>query len=337
VGSETLTGVPVLVRLSTAIDGFDYRDFASPSNGADLAFFDANEQALPYEIDEWHTNGESLVWVKLPTFRRGTRFTCAYGNNFKLSTLNSKLSRQHEVWREYAGVWHMNEDSGTAFDSTGHGLDALPSCGTNKLADISQMVAYENGACGRARVNARESLNQGNAMEVPSYDGLGLGGDFVLSGWYLAEEVVGYPRLISRKNDDQEMTGFEVLTHYNDPMLLSVRGSAYPTDGKDKFYVPDLTKGWTSIALAYRGAAVECYSNGVRSATATVSSVIDNGRSLFIGGGTYTASLSTSFNGQYDEIRLRGGLLSADRIKADYDMIANRAFCTYGAVKKGVK
>ena len=47
------------------------------------------------------------------------------------------------------------------------------------------------------------------------------------------------------------------------------------------------------------------------------------------------ALLYSSFNGQYDEIRLRGGTLSADRIKADYDMIANRDFCTYGKVEGG--
>ena len=65
-GNETLTNVPVLVRLSTAISGFDYNDFASQSSGADLAFFDANGRRLAYEIDEWCTNGESFVWVKLP-------------------------------------------------------------------------------------------------------------------------------------------------------------------------------------------------------------------------------------------------------------------------------
>ena len=61
----------ISVRLSTAISGFDYNDFASPSNGADLAFFDANERRLAYEIDEWRTNGESLVWVKLAELKRG--------------------------------------------------------------------------------------------------------------------------------------------------------------------------------------------------------------------------------------------------------------------------
>ena len=78
-GNETLADVPVLVRLSSALEGFDYNDFASPSNGADLAFFDANERRLAYEIDEWHTNGTSLVWVKLPELKKGTRFTAAWG------------------------------------------------------------------------------------------------------------------------------------------------------------------------------------------------------------------------------------------------------------------
>ncbi len=77
-GAETLTNMPVLVRLSTAISGFDYNDFASPSNGADLAFFDANGRRLAYEIDEWCTNGESFVWVKLPEQKRGMRFTAAW-------------------------------------------------------------------------------------------------------------------------------------------------------------------------------------------------------------------------------------------------------------------
>ena len=38
---------------------------------------------------------------------------------------------------------------------------------------------------------------------------------------------------------------------------------------------------------------------------------------------------------QYDEIRLSGGSLSADRIKADYDMIVNRNFLRYGPVENG--
>jgi len=43
----------------------------------------------------------------------------------------------------------------------------------------------------------------------------------------------------------------------------------------------------------------------------------------------------STFCGQYDEIRLRGGSLSADRIKADYDMIVNRNFLRYGLAENG--
>ena len=53
-------------------------------------------------------------------------------------------------------------------------------------------------------------------------------------------------------------------------------------------------------------------------------------------GGFQGKDASTSLNGQYDEIRLRGGSLSPDRIKADYDMIKNRDFLIYGPVKNGM-
>ena len=59
-GSETLTDVPVLVRLSSAIEGFDYADFAAPDTGADMIFTDMDGVARhPYEIDEWHKGGAS--------------------------------------------------------------------------------------------------------------------------------------------------------------------------------------------------------------------------------------------------------------------------------------
>ena len=180
-GTETLTNVPVLVRLSTAIEGFSYADFAD-AKGGDLIFTaESGSMIYPHEIDEWHTDGESLVWVKLPQMANGTKFKMAYGNS-KLITLNSQLAT-HEVWRDYAGVWHMNEDSGTAYDSTANRLDGIPSNYTNDTAvAIMQMVAYENGACGRARVNSLHKTRPGNYMTIPSYDGLRLKDVFCFSG-----------------------------------------------------------------------------------------------------------------------------------------------------------
>ena len=331
-GAETLTNVPVLVRLSTAIRGFDYNDFASPSNGADLAFFDANERRLAYEIDEWHTNGTSLVWVKLPELKRGMRFTAAWGCVPMDGHASDRSAPDgHEVWYGYAGVWHMNEDSGTAYDATANGLDALPNCGVN--GDLSQMVAYENGACGRARVNSLASQqSDGTYLTVPSYDALALEGRFTISGWFRADEIAGYPRLISRKTHFDDENGFEIYClPKNSATSLAVRG-ATNIESQLLVPVPDLREGWRALCFVFDGATFSCYTNGALSVSGENVAVTDNGNVLVFGcnpnGSDY------AWRGWYDEIRLRGGTLSADRIKADYDMVTNRDFLGYGAVVK---
>lgn len=346
-GSETLTNVPVLVRLSTALEGFDYNDFASPSNGADLAFFDANEQRLAYEIDEWHTNGESLVWVKLPELKRGARLTAAWGVGgepiYGHGTGHGPATGR-EVWRDYAGVWHMNEDVGVAYDSTANGLDALPEWGTNKTVDVrAEMIGVPDGAVGFARQNEVSEVNAtkgcGNYLLVPSYDGLALGGRFVVSGWFKAKSVVEFPRMFSRKDKTSEAGGWEMHTRKGDGEAMSMRGASI---GSRIYAMPDLMKGWVNVTCIYDNDTFSCYTNGVVNAQVEfeassdfVSAPIDNGKMLAIG--CNPEGSENTWCGWYDEIRLRGGTLSADRIKADYDMIANRDFLRYGAVTKGEK
>ena len=339
-GSETLTDVPVLVRLSSAIEGFDYADFAAPDTGADMIFTDMEGTArYPYEIDEWHKDGESLVWVKLPELKKGTKFKLAYGRAGAGSGLSmygrepDANAAKHEVWKDYAGVWHMNEDSGTAFDSTEHGLDALPNWGTNLLADASQMVVYVNGACGRARVNGTINGRGLNHMLVPVASHFRMGGQFVAEGWFRANGIAkdDDPRLISKKTGGRSPwyneTGFE-LNFENSLTNLLVRGQT-----NSYFYAetPSVNGNWVSLTVAYDGTSASVYTNGWLSGTGTIQIVLDNDDPVTFGGGNVAYSL----NGQYDEIRLRGGTLSADRIKADYDMIANRDFCTYGKVEGG--
>ena len=352
-GSETLTNVPVLVRLSTAINGFSYADFAD-ANGGDLIFTDESGSVVyPHEIDEWHTNGESLVWVKLPTMVNGTKFKMAYGGGRGATALPGGNGRAASplaaaVWSDYAGVWHMNEDSGTAFDSTEHGLDALPSCGTNKLADVSQMVAYENGACGRARVNSstvptsgNQWMNSGNFMLVPSYDALRLGGIFSFSGWIHGDVKRLFPRFVSRKYGNWDEGGWEIVlgidgnAAYNQSLTIHGAGeSATLMQMKDVHAeISDISESWVFLSCQFDMSVVSCYCNGILVAQGEISPATDNGVSLAFG--HKPNATSVGFFGQYDEIRLRGGSLSAARIKADYDMIKNRNFLSYGSVESG--
>jgi hypothetical protein len=261
----------------------------------------------------------------------GIKFKMAYGNS-KFITQNSQLS-SHEVWSDYAGVWHMNEDSGTAYDSTANGLDGIPSRGTNELADINQMVAYENGACGRARVNGAMNGSSLNYMRVPASRKFYFGGHFVVSGWFKANDIAENddPRLISKKNGMsyafKNKAGFEI-NYENALTNLLVRGQ-----GTSNFITntPSILNSWVNLIVVFSGKNVTVYANGKNVGSGIISEVLDNDDYLTLGGGDDPYSL----NGQYDEIRLRGGTLSADRIKADYDMIVNRNFLRYGPVENG--
>ncbi|MBR1566499.1 MAG: hypothetical protein IJ649_07020, partial [Oscillospiraceae bacterium] len=333
-GTETLTNVPVLVRLSTAIEGFSYADFAD-AKGGDLVFCDEGESVIyPHEIDEWHVGGESLVWVKLPEMKQGTKFKMAYGNAAIYGGAPDQAALKHAVWRDYAGVWHMNEDSGTAFDSTTHGLDALPSKGTNELADVSQMVAYENGACGRARVNGTQNGRGLNYMLVPTASVFRFGGRFVASGWFRGNDIVSGddPRLISKKSGGvspwSNHAGFDI-NYENTLDNLLVRGQ---DSTRVITNTPSALNNWVCLNVVVADTSVTVYTNGAAVGTGTIGAVLDNDDCLTFGGGE---APYFSLNGQYDEIRLRGGALSADRIKADYDMIANRNFLKASATQRG--
>lgn len=225
----------------------------------------------------------------------------------------------------------MNEDSGTAYDSTAHGLDGIPSKGTNELADISQMVAYENGACGRARVNGIVQIWCGNYLMVPSYDALKLEDNFSVSIWVNGARVNNYyPKLISRKVFWRDENGWELLIE-SESRGLRIFGSS---DRILRTDMPDMITAWMNVQLVYDANIVSCYTNGIFAMSETIAPVVDNGLPLCFGCNSSDDSIST-FCGQYDEIRLRGGSLSADRIKADYDMIVNRNFLRYRSVENG--
>jgi hypothetical protein len=104
--SETVTGFPVLIRLTSA--SLDFSQTAR--NGADLYFVRSGTTSLPYEIEQWDSIGQSaLVWVKVDTI---------YGNNDTQSvlmvwgnpgTLTHSSGVVFDTAQGFQGVWHLNE------------------------------------------------------------------------------------------------------------------------------------------------------------------------------------------------------------------------------------
>ena len=166
-GSSTLTNFPVLVRISeNSPAGFSYGD--CETDGSDIRFMDAADRILPHEIDTWNPQGESCIWVKLPTMGQGTQFEMRYGG------LTSTDYSPSAVWSAFGGVWHMNENAATQTDRTGNGLVATTDSG----------VTYELAAG-----PVGQSLKKSGILRTADFFETGLkytvpSASYTVSGWY---------------------------------------------------------------------------------------------------------------------------------------------------------
>ena len=318
---------PVLVRLAeNSPVKFSYA--ACAEDGSDIRFFDtAGTVAYPYEIDTWNPSGESLVWVRLPSAAKNTTFTMCYGRSGQTSASNGAA-----VWSDYVGVWHMGETydaatagSGLSRDSTANGLDATPTNGGS--GNLAQMVSAE-GVVGNARVNATSNTTKGNYLSVASYDSLGVGNTFTISGWFKATTINGYPRLWSRKTSHNASDGWELENANGVATKFSARGASGTAI---TLTTPTYKNAWLHIALVYNGTTLTAYANGNPCGSGTIAAATDNGKPLSFGNNSNGSE--RSFPGLYDEIRLSKGVKSAERIAAEYAAMSDSSFLSaYDAV-----
>ncbi len=315
----TVAGLPVLVRLSTAIKDFSYADFALP-NGGDLLFTDTEGNILPHEIDTWDESGTSFVWVRLPEASAGTRLLCHYGRAIDPGAATGG------IWRDYGGVWHFGEASGAAIDATGNGFDGTP---TGYHADALVATA---GVIGKARYQPSFSFStraEGNRgyMAIPSLRTLRYGGTFTVSLWFksVSGSWGGLQPHLFHKTD-----GWIGSLGYNSTRYMQLYGAN--TSKSFTAYTPDLSTAWGHVTLVYSNTTAYCYTNGHLSASGTITAAADTANHLAIGWEPRGAQGYSDLACRYDELRISGETPTPERVAAEYAAMADAAFLDCGAV-----
>jgi hypothetical protein len=111
---EDQTQFPVLVDFSDASLGSHAK-----TDGSDIAFVDSNNVKLAHEIESYDSaSGHLIAWVKIPLLSstQDTMIYMYYGNSMAANQQNPGA-----VWdSDYAMVQHLEEQSGTRYDSTGN-------------------------------------------------------------------------------------------------------------------------------------------------------------------------------------------------------------------------
>ena len=306
-GSEDLKHFPVLVRLSTAINGFDYADCGT--GGAGLRFADADGNLLHHEIDTWDTAGESLVWVDLPHCRANETFTL-YLSADDPATLQTVYPS--ELW-DNAGipaVWHMND---VKVDSSGHSYTYY-NCGT--LGTIATGGAVGNKYDGTAGGGWSIADNR-------AWSGYGEGGKVAYTAWVSRNAADSSTERYVFSTANISLTSTSTASSYTwklyngTTVLLTVTTDA------------DLAN-WSQVAVVSGSGAIKLYFNG--ELAGTYAGNIPASPNAFRIGAKNTSG-DYRWKSYLDEVRIHRAEESAEYVRASYATVASAGFLTNTGVQ----
>ena len=345
--SATLSDFPVLIRISAARNAFRYSK-CKVANGGDLRFSDESGNLLASEIDTWNPNGESLVWVKVPTFNKNTTIKAHYGCSSP-AEVNPK-----DVWSNgYVGVWHLNESARPLRNSTATtDIDFTRSNDSNSSPGYyDERIAFaQEGAVGGS-VKFDTITDSANAKwrrgGLLAYDPDGKLSGFDAISIEIWEKVESFDDAYDRYMLCKRSTTGDKLCPYNFYIPTTLRPTAvmrlegnmncfvaawqnYMTQshaGAWNFHCAQYDKNATIHTNYLNGACI-----GTRSdASATTGQpLISDDAPLCLGNytlpSTYNSGKPTVFNGALDELRISNVARSNPWVKATYDTVHNPDF-----------
>ncbi|MBQ6925577.1 MAG: DUF2341 domain-containing protein, partial [Kiritimatiellae bacterium] len=342
-GSDALADFPVPVRISeSAIPGFRYADCAE--DGADIAFADAQGNALAREIDVWNTNGESVVWVKVPSLANGARFFLTYGDAGVAAQPASQTDGSVWAASSHKSVWHMNLANNATASSvggyTGTVLNPNAKCGSG--AGIAG-GAYHN----EENTTVHNIYTTGLAGFTPDTANV-----YTISVW--ARQIGGtaangkpdpenYPNinwsstwgncgaLFNSKNGSSDAGA-------GNELCLEGKGNQYNTfvirDQKVKTATASIRsfydKAWHLLTFRYGDGQRTFYIDGVLQPNFTETTTCPNPTGTIRFGSRDNSNSDCVWTGDIDEFRYRSAASSEEWIAAEYASVATPAFLSYG-------
>ena len=359
-----LADFPVLVKVSTnGIPGFLYTDCRKP-DGEDLRFSDSEGNLLASEVDTWDPDGESLIWVKVPSLSANTVITAYYGNEF------APVVDPKAVWSNgYAGVWHLGESARPLLNSTATaGVDftrSNNSASSPGYYDDCIGFAQSGAAGGAVKFSAYTGDDEAKRVRggLIAYDKQNKLCGFnaiSLEIWAKVDELdttgqrfllarrvtVGSAKLrpynVTYNKNRKAGAAFGLDNGLNDAKSDASHASAVMSeslDGSWNYHCFQYDKTMTYHTNYLNGAYSARISNN------TGYSILAPPAESFICLGNdnapnsaYSTNPPQVFNGAVDELRISNVVRSDAWVKATYDTIKNNAtFTTYGSVRENVK
>ena len=313
-----VANVHVALRLSEErIPGFRYADCYV--DGRDLYVEDENGNRIDHDIETWNRYGESIVWVKMPTFGKNRRLRMYFNGP------ENDVVQSANVWSDCVGVWHMAEESGAVADAAGHDGYAMVPAGENTRQSVAT-----TGAVGNGRVNSTGAMNRLEA----GCKSLSLYSSFWVSGWLKCDAAnPGEVALLSNRKTYNHGKGFALRIPAAANTAIKFQGASTDDAASVEARNIPMDGHWAHVTAVYgskgvvkvyvNGEPVTTYQCGTEQASTTIAEAGDTDYSLCFGyvPSTDTENVSAPFLGAVDELRYGDGG-NADKpatwVKAEY-------------------
>ena len=337
--ADTEAGVPVPVRLAeNNPGGFSYAD-CDPTQ---MRFGDENYAPIPFEVDTWNPQGESLVWVKVP-LAEGTKINLVYNGTATVANDPSA------VWGDYTGVWHFETLDESVKVTNAQGTYPNSTAAEGIDGNVSTYsVPGEPGRFGNCfRVNDSTGYKEGNfnnggvwvndAGTASPVDG---GENFTISGWFKHGNFQYFYDHFFYKREKSNNSGtlnnaFAIESNSSSGNNANPLPRGSSGNGSAMTLSNNLLDTWGYITFAYEGTTCHVYENGVLRGDVTITKCIDNDSPLVFGDNSNVTAGGgdAAWNGWIDEVRFAKGTKSAAFIAAEYAAMTTDGLLEYGAVE----
>ena len=337
--ADTEAGVPVPVRLAeNNPGGFSYAD-CDPTQ---MRFGDENYAPIPFEVDTWNPQGESLVWVKVP-LAEGTKINLVYNGTATVANDPSA------VWGDYTGVWHFETLDESVKVTNAQGTYPNSTAAEGIDGNVSTYsVPGEPGRFGNCfRVNDSTGYKEGNfnnggvwvndAGTASPVDG---GENFTISGWFKHGNFQYFYDHFFYKREKSNNSGtlnnaFAIESNSSSGNNANPLPRGSSGNGSAMTLSNNLLDTWGYITFAYEGTTCHVYENGVLRGDVTITKCIDNDSPLVFGDNSNVTAGNgdAAWNGWIDEVRFAKGTKSPAFIPPESAAMTTDGLLEYGAVE----
>ncbi len=320
--SEDLDNFPVLVYLTDSNIDWTHVN----NSGQDIRFVDSDDTTeLDYEIEEWDDTNEAWIWVSVPRVNgsSATDFVYMYyGNDAAADAQNAT-----GVWdSNFMMVQHLQETSGTLFDSTSNDNDGTGEGGVTL------------GAAGYVS-EAIDCDGSDDDVTVADSASLSVTGSLTLEAIITADDISSSEPIIVKDDATSINRGYYLILLSDGKIRLLC---SQTNNGGTKQYRDTTsaisTGNWYYVAATFNvsDAVMAIYVNGSEWAgttTGSISSIYDSAAALDLGYLLYN-TVDYWWNGTIDEARVSDSVRSADWVAAQ-DLSMEDAFITFASEETG--